>query len=242
MAIVLKKTWISIVGLFALLIGLAFSVGVLAGTVGGDDIAHAYRHGSRIADADDAAGRVYAFRPDGTHRILCEPTIPPDAFDVRSVHASFSNVVADSIPFVRSVIVDVFAERATEGTTGLPPGVIDGRMIKLRVGQDPEYGERCERRMIEALNRGDRVCSVRSSFRVTPDDGRQGLAFHASQIWIPSDSDLDSRGLPLPTAEGRATNREECPAYLQPAWDVVLRGSLRVVRQASTIGPPAPEG
>ncbi len=242
MAIVLKKTWISIIGLFALLIGLAFGVGVLAGTVGGDDIAHAYKHGGRIADADDAAGRVYGFREDGSHRLLCEPRIPKDAFDVRPVHASFSNVVADSIPFVRAVIVDVFADRATEGTTGLPPGVIDARMTKLRAGQDPEYGERCERRMIEALNRGDRICPVRSSFRVSPDDGRQGLAFHAAQIWMPPDADLAARGLPTLTPEGRSTNAQDCPAFLRPAWDVVLRGSLRVVRQASTIGPPAPEG
>lgn len=213
-----------------LLLALAFLFGKIAGDVSHDDVAHAYDHGRRITEIDDAAGKLYAVPRRGAPYELCAPSLKEDPFVTARVSDAFSNAVMDALPAVASLLRDFFAGAPSGAVPGPSPRAVsfEGRVTKLGLRKIDAYSADCERDMVRAANGGALLCIVASSFRAADGDGRQGLAFKPFQVTIPGGADL-----PPLTEAGAAAQAGECPRYIRPSWDVALRGTLRVVRQHS---------
>ncbi|MCA8883568.1 MAG: hypothetical protein KDA50_07455 [Rhodobacteraceae bacterium] len=195
-----------------------------------DDATNYFKLGPAQANLSVSGGDIYAVSPDGLiQEKICAMALQEEFVNRIKVDAVFSNVIADSLPFVAKLVSwGADADLLPDSDTTQTRLRFSGEFTELLTNAPMGAGEDCERQMVKRSNARYLICIVRSSLIPEGQNAFSAYRFDSLQIWLPEEI-YGKFG----AAKGEAAKLlagKPCPTQSGVPWDVAFRAGLRLIK------------
>lgn len=195
-----------------------------------DDATNYFKLGPAHAHLSVSGGDIYAVSPDGLiQEKICAMALQEEFVNRIKVDAVFSNVIADTLPFVVKLVSwgadkDLVPD-SDQAHTRLR---FSGEFTELQENAPMGASENCERQMVKRSNARYLICMVRSSLIPKGQSAFSAYRFDSLQIWLPEEVYQKYGATKGEAAKQLAST--PCPTQSGIPWDVAFRAGLRLIK------------